>query len=87
MTQAHPYRDRVAALRRAIADQGAAAMVVSDPMNVRYLSGFTGSNGSLAVLADRVVLVTDGRYLNQAAARPRTSTSSKVARRTTGRWR
>ncbi len=68
MTQAHPYRDRVAALRRAIADQGAAAMVVSDPMNVRYLSGFTGSNGSLAVLVDRVVLVTDGRYVNQAAS-------------------
>lgn len=44
-------------------------MLVSDLVNVRYLSGFTGSNAALLVLADHEtpVLATDGRYRTQAA--------------------
>lgn len=44
-------------------------MLVSDLNNVRYLSGFTGSNGALLVFADdrEPVLATDGRYRTQAA--------------------
>jgi Xaa-Pro aminopeptidase len=45
------------------------AMLVTDLINVRYLSGFTGSNGALLVFADdrEPVLATDGRYRTQAA--------------------
>src|SRR5262245_56921296 len=45
-------------------------MLVTDLINVRYLSGFTGSNGALLVFADdrEAVLATDGRYRTQAAA-------------------
>jgi Xaa-Pro aminopeptidase len=44
-------------------------MLVTDLINVRYLSGFTGSNGALLVFADDrgAVLATDGRYRTQAA--------------------
>jgi len=44
-------------------------MLVSDLVNVRYLSGFTGSNAALLVFADdrTPVLATDGRYRTQAA--------------------
>lgn len=44
-------------------------MLVSDLVNVRYLSGFTGSNAALLVFADDhgPVLATDGRYRTQAA--------------------
>ncbi len=44
-------------------------MLVTDLTNVRYLSGFTGSNGALLVFADEreAVLATDGRYRTQAA--------------------
>lgn len=44
-------------------------MLVSDLVNVRYLSGFTGSNAALLVLAqdETPVLATDGRYRTQAA--------------------
>ena len=44
-------------------------MLVSDLINVRYLSGFTGSNAALLVFADDrpPVLATDGRYHTQAA--------------------
>jgi Xaa-Pro aminopeptidase len=46
------------------------AMLVTDLNNVRYLSGFTGSNAALLVYADDrgPVLATDGRYRTQAAA-------------------
>ncbi len=45
------------------------AMLVTDLINVRYLTGFTGSNGALLVFADQreAVLATDGRYRSQAA--------------------
>ena len=44
-------------------------MLVTDLVNVRYLSGFTGSNAALLVFADdrEPVLATDGRYRTQAA--------------------
>ena len=58
---------RVEALRSALAVDGrAASMLVSDPSNIRWLTGFTGSSGSVVVTAGRVVLVTDGRYTDQA---------------------
>ncbi len=56
-------------LRERLAKAGLDAMLVSDLVNVRYLSGFTGSNAALLVLAEREtpVLATDGRYRTQAA--------------------
>ena len=44
-------------------------MLVTDLVNVRYLSGFTGSNAALLILAESPtpVLATDGRYRTQAA--------------------
>jgi Xaa-Pro aminopeptidase len=44
-------------------------MLVTDLVNVHYLSGFTGSNAALLVFADdqAPVLATDGRYRTQAA--------------------
>ena len=44
-------------------------MLVTDLVNVRYLSGFSGSAGALLVFADDrgAVLATDGRYRTQAA--------------------
>ncbi|HEY6991133.1 MAG TPA: Xaa-Pro peptidase family protein [Bryobacteraceae bacterium] len=35
--------------------------------NIRYLSGFTGSNGALLIMEDRALLFTDPRYQTQAA--------------------
>jgi Xaa-Pro aminopeptidase len=59
-------RDR---LRERLAAANLEAFLVTDLVNVRYLSGFTGSNAALLVLADdeTPVLATDGRYRTQAA--------------------
>jgi Xaa-Pro aminopeptidase len=45
-------------------------MLVSDLVNVRYLTGFTGSNAALLIRTDdeTPVLATDGRYRTQAAS-------------------
>src|SRR5690349_1170980 len=42
------------------------ALLVSFGPNLRYLSGFTGSNGNLLVLPGKAILFTDPRYTIQA---------------------
>jgi Xaa-Pro aminopeptidase len=58
--------ERAAALRERLRDVGVEAMLLTDPVSVRWVTGFTGSNGAVAVLADRLVLVTDNRYRDRA---------------------
>jgi Xaa-Pro aminopeptidase len=60
----HSRLDR---LRTSLEDEGCEAILVTNLTNVRYLTGFTGSAGSLLVRADRAVLFTDGRYATQSA--------------------
>ncbi|MBQ6603588.1 MAG: aminopeptidase P family protein [Eubacterium sp.] len=42
------------------------AYLVTDPMNMRYISRFRGGEGVLYISANRKVLVTDSRYTEQA---------------------
>ncbi len=54
-------------IRSRLADHEADALAITNLTNVRWLTGFTGSNGSVALLPDRLVLITDGRYRDRAA--------------------
>jgi Xaa-Pro aminopeptidase len=57
------------ALRATAAERGLDAVLVTNLLNVRYLTGFTGSNGALLVRTDgRDLFGTDGRYTTQAGA-------------------
>src|SRR5438270_9618554 len=58
---------RLGRLRPRLSDAGCEALLVTNLVNLRYLTGFTGSAGLLLVLSDEVVLTTDGRYRDQAA--------------------
>lgn len=64
------HAGRRAALRRRLDAAGLDALLVTRLINVRYLTGFTGSAGRLLVTADGAadLLATDGRYREQAAA-------------------
>ena len=44
-----------------------ASILVSNLVNVRYLTGFTGSNAFLLANDSTMLLLTDGRYVEQAA--------------------
>jgi Xaa-Pro aminopeptidase len=60
---------RAARLRASLGtgDHPCDALLVTKLVNIRYLTGFTGSAAVLLVLPDRLVFVTDGRYQDQAA--------------------
>lgn len=47
-------------------EAGCDALLVTNLVNIRYLCGFSGSAGLLAVLPNEMILVTDGRYQEQA---------------------
>ena len=60
--------DRATRLAEQLPEIGADLMVVTSLVNVRYLTGYTGSNGLALVGPDTRVFVTDFRYLEQSAA-------------------
>jgi Xaa-Pro aminopeptidase len=49
-----------------LGERGLDGVLVTHPLNVRYLTGFTGSNGALLLSARDARLYTDGRYRTQA---------------------
>ncbi len=51
--------------------EGLDALIITDVANVRYLSGYVGSNGVLVIAPGRRVLLTDSRYMADARARTR----------------
>jgi Xaa-Pro aminopeptidase len=53
-------------LRARLAPVDLVGLLVTKPVNVRYLTGFAGSYGALLLLHDRTVLFTDRRYERQA---------------------
>jgi Xaa-Pro aminopeptidase len=61
-----PREERQARLRARLAADGLTGLLVTHLPNVRYLTGFTGSAGTLLVLSDQTILFTDFRYESQA---------------------
>jgi Xaa-Pro aminopeptidase len=64
VTDQHAHRR--ARLVETTTDVGVDALLITKLVNVRYLTGFTGSNAALLVTPDFAVLATDGRYGTQA---------------------
>lgn len=66
------YAARRGALRSLLVENEIDGLLVTDLVNIRYLTGFTGSNAALLVHSwdtpgaeDRTVIATDGRYHTQ----------------------
>jgi Xaa-Pro aminopeptidase len=59
-------RPRLEAVRKMIIEAEVDALLVTHPVNRRYLSGFDGSSGLLLISASQAYLITDFRYLEQA---------------------
>jgi Xaa-Pro aminopeptidase len=56
---------RLARLRELMAEENLDGMLITQPENRRYVSGFTGSNGVLIVTPERQAIATDFRYYEQ----------------------
>jgi Xaa-Pro aminopeptidase len=54
-------------LARTLAAEGIDTLLVSNPLNVSYLTGFSGEASHLILLRDRAVLVSDARFTGQLA--------------------
>ncbi len=62
------YRQRRSAVFAKLSERKLDALVVSSPASIRYLAGFTGSNGLLVLASGSARLLTDPRYKLQAGA-------------------
>jgi Xaa-Pro aminopeptidase len=64
-----PYDDRRRRLRDVLAERDLDAALVTDLNNLRYLTGFSGSNGALLLPVEGApTFATDGRYIEQGLA-------------------
>ena len=59
-------RGRLERFRAVLARKRLSGAVITDGMNVRYLSGFTGDDSALLVTASQRLLLTDFRYVEEA---------------------
>jgi Xaa-Pro aminopeptidase len=59
--------DRITAIRQTLTAKKLNALLVTGVVNIRYLTGFSGSNATLVVMQDAVHFLTDGRYATQIA--------------------
>jgi len=58
--------NRLQKLRQKLAEKEIDAILISQPENRYYLSGFTGSSGFLLITPQKAILATDFRYIEQA---------------------
>jgi len=65
--QDNAYEQRRRTVAAALKERRLDCLLVAFSPNLRYLSGFTGSNGLLLILPDHSILFTDPRYTIQAA--------------------
>ncbi|MEM1333134.1 MAG: aminopeptidase P family N-terminal domain-containing protein, partial [Actinomycetota bacterium] len=70
---------RLTALLERVADDRIETLLVTDLVDVRWLTGFTGSNAWAVVRAGELTLGTDGRYLERARQETSGSGATVVA--------
>ncbi len=56
---------RVRRIRERLRDSGADVFLCTNPVNRRYLTGFTGSAGIAWISAEKQIIMTDFRYIEQ----------------------
>lgn len=61
------YQNRLAKLRDKMKLKNLEAVLITKRVNYMYMSGFTGTSAILYITCDRAVLITDFRYMEQAA--------------------
>ncbi len=79
MSDAAPAVGRIDRVRARIEELGLDALLITDPSNRRWVSGFTGSTGALLVDRERALFAADSRYWEQVAEQAPEFTLVRVA--------
>jgi Xaa-Pro aminopeptidase len=61
------YASRRQRVQRSLRDEGLDALLITHPINVTYLTGFSGDSSYLVLAAAKTILVSDGRFAAQLA--------------------
>lgn len=64
-------QQRIARLKNRLREYQVDGLLVTDPYNRRYITGFTGTAGVPLITADEALFITDFRYVEQAAEQAR----------------
>lgn len=56
------YKSRIEKVREYMSDEALDAVLITDGINMEYMSGFKGREGIILITEDDAILVTDGRY-------------------------
>jgi Xaa-Pro aminopeptidase len=59
-------KNRIVGLRALMKEQGLEALLITNGINRRYMTGFTGTSGYVVITDSRAFLFTDFRYMTQA---------------------
>jgi Xaa-Pro aminopeptidase/Xaa-Pro dipeptidase len=78
------FSERISRIRSQFSGYGIDALLFMDMKNIRYLTGFTGSDGALLVDGNRQVLLVDGRYTHQARQEARDADVSECREKVEG---
>ena len=61
------HTHRLSQLRETLVREGMTALLLTDPLHVTYLTGFTGDSSFLLVTVSRMILISDSRFEIQIA--------------------
>ena len=53
-------------IQEALKDEGSEAILILEPYNLRYVTGFTGTAGAALISQNKAYFITDSRYTEQA---------------------
>ncbi len=60
------FSTRIKKTQKLIQQNSVSAFLITNPININYLSGFTGSRGFLLITKSKAILFTDSRYIERA---------------------
>tara|TARA_Y100001960_G_scaffold331521_2_gene428774 strand:- start:633 stop:1706 length:1074 start_codon:yes stop_codon:yes gene_type:complete len=61
-----PFNNRINNVKNVLSNEKLHGLYITNITNVRYLTGFTGSAGSILIIDDEQHFFTDGRYIEQS---------------------
>lgn len=79
-------QDRINKVRTLLEERNLDGLLITNPFNRRYISGFTGTAGSVLITANEAFFITDFRYTDQAKQETEGYTIVQAERQPVNTW-